>query len=332
MSEEAQEAESKSKDIGDDRIAGAESESEPTKITQDDVVDQNPAKAQKTEDPVSENQASGKEDRPGKYETEDWGGDKGDWRKQITGGKEDKTLERFNTPEDLYKSYVHMRQKLSSGELSSKLPENPSDEEVSEYRKEHGIPESYKDYEYSLPDGMEFGEQDQPYLEKFLEGMHNNHATPDMVDAALNAYAGILEDQAVAYVEKDRVDQENFEDEMRAEWGQEYRANKNMLENFLGSAPQDIREKIQNGRGPDGTAFLNDPSFVKWLSGMAREINPAASVIKSTGRDNLSAINDEIAKLDDEMRNDINKWHKNPEKKKRHRELLDAKMKLEARK
>lgn len=267
----------------------------------------------------------------GKYETAEWVGEHGDWRLQITGGEEDKTLERLNTPEDLYKSYNALRQKMSSGEMLTKLPDNPSDNDVQAYREQFGIPDNFKDYEYSLPKGMEFGEEDQPFIEGFLERAHSKHTPPEIVNEALNYYAESLEKQAVEIQEKDKADHMNFEDAMRNEWGTEYRANINMIENFIGQAPAEVAESLQHARGADGTALLNDTKFVNWMSGIVRELNPAASIVKTTGRDSMSAIESEIKELEKDMNSDINKWHKSPDKKERHRELLGAREKLKKR-
>jgi len=86
-----------------------------------------------------------------------------------------------------------------------------------------------------------------------------------------------------------------------------------------------------NGRGPDGTAFMNSPEMVEWLNGVVREVNPAASVVKMTGRNSVESVNDRLSELKGEMDTDINKWHKSPEKKAEYQKLLTAKEKLDTR-
>lgn len=254
-----------------------------------------------------------------------------DWRAEITGGVEDKTLNRFNSPKDLYKSYQALQKKMSSGEYVSKLPDNPSEDDIKAYRESLGIPESHDKYEYTLPEGFNFGEADKPYVDLFLKDLHNSNATPAQVNAALNSYAKIQQEAAMAYVERDKADHQNFEDTMRNTWGNEYRANMNMVKNFIENAPEKVRGMIANGRGPDGTALLNDPEFVEWIASINREINPAATILQTSGKDSLESVKGEIAKLEELMKSDIKAWHKNKEAKEKHRKLLAIQEKIESR-
>lgn len=257
-----------------------------------------------------------------------------DWRARMSGGDEKKlaTLERYGSEQAVADALIAAQQKIRSGDMTAKLPDNPTELDIAQFRKDHGIPETYDQYEYKLPEGFLFGEEDKPILDNYLKAMHDQHATPDQINAMLNVYANGIEEQAVQVQEKDNTDREATEDALRAEYGAEYRANINMVQNFISTAPEDVQNMLMNGRGPDGTAFMNNPEMVRWLNGVYREVNPAASVVKMTGRDTLQSVQDELVNLKEEMDTDIEKWRKSPDKRARYQTLLAAQEKLNARK
>lgn len=256
------------------------------------------------------------------------------WRDLMAAGDDAfrKQLDRVSSPLDIAKNYRELERKKSSAPAPAPtLPENATAEQVAEYRKAVGLPESPDKYEIKLPEGFQFGEKDKPYVDMYLKTMHDRNLPTEAVNAGLNAYAAILEKQATEYVQRDMSDKRAFEDQMRSEWGNEYRTNVNIVENFISSAPADIGEMIVHGRGPDGRALLNNPEFVKWINTMAREINPAATVVPSGG-DMVKTIDAELQALDDYRRANLNngRWHNDDARRARHRELLEAKSKLEA--
>ena len=256
-----------------------------------------------------------------------------DWRDSLTGGdaKRREAIDNYGSSEAVVDALMAAKQKIRSGDMLPKLGDNPTDDELAAYRKDHNIPESFDKYEYKLPEGFTFGEEDKPYLDKMLKGMHEKNATPDMINTMLNLHAVNIEEQAVQYQARDASQKETTEDTLRAEYGNDYRANINMVQNFLSTAPEGVQSMLLNGRGPDGTAFMNSPEMVRWMNGVTREINPAASVVKMTGRDTVAQVDSELDKLHADMSSDINAWHKAPEKKARYQELLTAKGKLDAR-
>jgi len=256
-----------------------------------------------------------------------------DWRARMSGGDEKKLsrLDRYASEQAVADALFAAQQKISSGDMQAKLPENPSDEELAAYRQEHGIPESFSEYEYNLPEGFSFGDHEKPFLDHVLQEMHAKNASPDLINTMLNAYANNVQQQADQIFEQDERDRTATEDALMAEWGPEYRKQHNIVKNYIDSAPDEVREFLLEARGPEGKAILNNPDVVRWLNSQALEINPAASVVSMTGRDTLSGVKSEIEQLKTEMNSDINAWHKSPEKKARYLELLEAEQKIEGR-
>ena len=89
-----------------------------------------------------------------------------DWRGRLAGKDADalKRLNRFQSPEGVYKSWRSLEQRLSAGEIKSALPKDASDEQVAEWRKENGLPEKPDGYQLTRVIGREWTEADKPLL------------------------------------------------------------------------------------------------------------------------------------------------------------------------
>jgi hypothetical protein len=256
------------------------------------------------------------------------------WRDLMANGDEKfrKQLDRVSSPLDVAKNYRSLE--LKKGEMFTKLKPDATPEEVTQFRKDNGIPETFDKYDTNLPDGMVFGETDKPFLDKYLTEMHAKNASPEAVKAGLVAYHKIIEEQAVQYVQRDLTDKTSFEDAMRSEWGTEYRANINMIGNFLNAAPEQVKEAVLNGRDGQGRALMNQPDFVRWMNGLVREINPAAALVPSNAKDASVSVDEELGKIAEYRKANLKngQWHKNDTMRSRERQLLEAKEKMAARK
>ena len=75
-----------------------------------------------------------------------------DWRTRLAGGdeKELKRLSRFASEADVYKAYRELEKKKSSGELKQALSKDATPEQIAEWRKENGIPETPDKYDLTF--------------------------------------------------------------------------------------------------------------------------------------------------------------------------------------
>ena len=258
-----------------------------------------------------------------------------DWRASMSGGDEKKMkiAERYSSPQAMMDALIAAQQKISSGDFTPTLGENPSDAELAAYREAHGIPDSPDKYEYKLPEGFNFGNEDQPYLDSVLEAAHKSNAPPAIVDGIINAYANVREQEAARQYQLDTQQREQVEDALRSEYGNEYRANHERIKNFIGTAPQEVQDMLLNGRGPDGRAFLNNLDMVRWLNdSVVGEIYGGLHPTEMGGRDAQQVVADELKTLEADMNRDITAWRKSPEKRKRYVELLEAQERINSRK
>ena len=209
-----------------------------------------------------------------------------DWRQNIAkelGYSEDdkflKRLERFTTPAGAVKSWLSVDQKISSGEYKKALGENATDEEKAAYRKSIGIPDTPDKYDFSLPDGTVFGEDDKAVFKSFAEIAHSQNMSQDQMKSTLGWYKDHMKAQQEAQQESDFNYQKDAEDTLRGEWGGEYRANINALTGLMAKLPEEVRNGLNEARMPDGSKLGNNPDYLRFMVEMAREINPIGTLL-----------------------------------------------------
>lgn len=260
------------------------------------------------------------------------------WRSQMAAistdsEKELKRLEMFESPEQIYKSYREMERMRSRGELKPTLPEKPTSEELSRWRKEMGIPAKPEEYKINLPAGKEVPEEDDPFLKAFLASAHEQNYTQTQVDSAIKSFYAEVDRQEELIAEAEKKKEAEMEDELRQAWGRDYRSNKAMAEALLARAPEGFRDRFMNGYLSDNTPIRASAEAWKWLVQMEREINPAATVVPGQGSDLGLTIDAEIKELKKEMANPNSSYWKGPEaedKQERYRKLIEAQERIKA--
>jgi hypothetical protein len=113
-----------------------------------------------------------------------------DWRATLPAElQQEPTLAKYKSLEEALKGSVHA-QKLVGKSLD--VPgADAKPEQIAEYRKRAGVPDTPAGYKLTLPtppegSGMEI---DQAVLSDYLGRMHAQHARPEVVQAGLDAYA-----------------------------------------------------------------------------------------------------------------------------------------------
>lgn len=251
------------------------------------------------------------------------------WRDQLAGddAKFRKQLERYASPEALAKSHRELQAKLSSGEFrAAKLSENPTDEEVAQWRKDNNVPEKAADYLNDLPSGIVLGDDDKDRVNSFLEAMHGKNVSKENVQAAIEWNQQMVEQEMQARHDRNVEAQQKTEDSLRQEWGPEYRRNINLINGMLDGLPKDAKDLFTSAQTADGVNIFNNPEIAKWLVDTARAVNPVATVVP--GASNPKAITDEIATLEKRMKDDYQGWFKDEAAQTRLRELYTAQERL----
>jgi hypothetical protein len=251
-----------------------------------------------------------------------------DWRARLAG--DDKKLlgylARVPSEKDLVARVKKHDDDIKAGKYLKPLGENPTDEEKAEWRKQLGVPEKPEDYR--LADGTVVGEDDKPFVDKFLGSMHEAGAPPAVVQAAIDTYYGIVEEQVAAEAEIANTAKSESIEALREEWGGDYKRNLNAMHGYLDTLPDAVAAAFRTGKGSDGVPLGYNPDVLKWLTAQALEANPLSTVVPGTGAKQATAIADEIAQIKQVMATDRARYDKDEGMQARYRELLDAQLKL----
>lgn len=253
-----------------------------------------------------------------------------DWRARLAG--EDKKLlgylARIPSEKELVARVKKHDDDLKAGKYLKPLPENPTDEEVAAWRKANGVPGAPEGYLEKLPEGLVVGDDDKPFVDKFLQSMHGANAPPALANAALATYYEIVEEQVAAQAEAENAARGESIEALREEWGGDYRRNLNVMTGFLDTLPEPVANAFRHGKGADGVPLGYNADVLRWLTSLAMESNPVATVVPGAGANQASAIADEIAAIDKVMREDRDRYNRDDKMQARYRELIDAQLKL----
>lgn len=244
------------------------------------------------------------------------------WREEMAkgvGGADAKAVEKelnrlkmFSSPTDVYKSQRELEGKLSRGEFKAPLPTDPTPEQLADYRKANGIPETPDKYEVKLANGLTLAEQDRPVLDAFKKDMHDLNAPPAIVNAAVNRFMEMQTAQAAAQLEKFSNDKTNTEQTLQKEWGGEYKKNINIvtsgIQTFFGSQA----DAVMNAIGGDGRPLMSNPDVLKAFNMLARQANPAAGLELPAGMNSAKSVDGRITELRKMMGQDGSDYWRGP--------------------
>ncbi|MCK5089324.1 MAG: hypothetical protein KAI25_07765 [Hyphomicrobiaceae bacterium] len=257
------------------------------------------------------------------------------WRDAFA-GEDDKfksQLERYNSPEDLGKAFREQRATISSGNLKQTPDENATPEDLAAFRAANGIPAEASGYLENLPEGLVLGEEDKEIFENFSGAMHEMNVEPQVMHKVIDWYNGFAEDQQDAMAELDNGHHQETEDQLRTEWGTDYRANINLVGSLIETTfGEENASAILNARDAEGRALMNIPGVLQGLADISRQLNPVAQLAPSTGRTADQTLEDEIGELEKFMKDDRKAYNKDEKSQARLRELYQIRIDHEARK
>jgi len=260
------------------------------------------------------------------------------WREAAALGQDGKVDEkllqrfaRYDSPTKALTALIAAQNRISSGELKSAkpFPAQGTPEEQTAWRAEQGVPASAKEYKIELAQGLVMGDEDKPVIDRFLEAAHASNMPPSQVNAAVNWY---FQDQVRQQEERSANDEQfrvSSEDKLRAEWGNDFRTNVNMINGLLDQAPAGMKDLFLGGRLADGNPIASHPQVLSWLAGLSRQINPVSTLVPGAGANIMTAIDDEIKKYESWMAApkhsaEGKKYWRDEAVQKRYRDLIDA--------
>lgn len=255
-----------------------------------------------------------------------------DWLDKMAGQDEKakNILGRYASPKAVAEALVAAQKKISSYKPQVELPQNPTEEDIKNYRKAYNIPDEPKGYDIKLDNGLIIGEEDQVIVDKFLERAHARNAKPSEIKATLQDYFETQHAQTQEITQRLDAQRQEAEDELRAEWGGNYRQNANIINNFVTNKFGEQSENVLNAVLADGTLLKNNPKVIRQFLNLAQEVDPVATIGRA-GMDSNS-IDQEIAAIEQTMKTNNKAYFNDKSMIKKYEELITAREKMKSRK
>ena len=249
-----------------------------------------------------------------------------DWRENYAGEDEKKLAyaTKYASPTAALDAGLAAQFKISTGEFVSTdpFPGEGTEKEQEAWRKDDGIPKDAKGYEL----GREIEEGHQTSVDSILEFAHARNLSPEAAKVAIDYYHENDQQTKEWNAEQDEKDRLSAEDELRAEWGPDYRSNINRINAFLDTAQEGVKDNILNARMPDGTPFCSNPDAMRFLIDSALMLQDKTTLVHMEDSEVKSLI-DEMNDIRSKMNTDeYRKGPKGEAMQKRYTELLSMKL------
>ena len=200
-------------------------------------------------------------------------------------------MSRYTSLEKWIESGWSAKQTIRKGEVSTGLPEDPSDEQLAEYRESNGIPATPDDYSF---DGLEMSETDNRVMGAVAQVAHQYNISNEALNAIAEAHL-VERDEVIQELDaQDGLDKQSTEKMLKEHWKGDYEANMGAVTSMLAGLPEDVREDVLTARTGSGKALFNSPEFLQFMADSALKINPVATI--PGGGDNPVGTADSVIK------------------------------------
>jgi hypothetical protein len=236
-------------------------------------------------------------------------------------------LERVSDLPVFAKNYFNAQDRIRKGEMSTGLPDNPTADQLAEWRSTHGVPLDVVGYKADLGDGLVLSEGDDRILGDVYPIAHKHNIPSSAMNEIVNAVLTARQREAQGLEDKDGIDKQSAEKAVRDAWGSDTVGNTNAIAGLVNTLPEKTKEVFLNARMSDGRAVFNDPGFLVAMADWARRLNPAGTVVPDSVNP-VQTIADELKQLKSQM--GTKEWFDDPSKAERYQALLVAKEQMEA--
>ena len=230
-------------------------------------------------------------------------------------------LERVVDEGTLLKNYVEAQEKIRNGQISTGLGENPTPEQLTEYRAANDIPTEAGEYKVELAEGLVIGDNDKAILDEVYKMGHDGNVPNSVMSNMVNTFLAGREAELESIQQDDGIHKQQTDAKLTEAWGTDKVTNVNLVRGMFNGMPESIREDFLGARMADGRALFNSPEAMVYFGDIARKLNPAGTVVPNANNP-VQAIGDEIKAL--EARMGEPGWHKDAEAQARYQSLIDA--------
>lgn len=189
---------------------------------------------------------------------------------EDTKGAWDKYASRYQSQAEFAKATVEMRKTYDQ---RVPLPQSPA--EMAEFYQKHGqalgIPKDPAEYEYEMPEGVNFDETEMGQIEEYRKVAHRTGRSKDgfKEDMKFLAESRKVQNDAIAARAK-KLTAKNHE-ALKREWQFDYETNVEVYKTAVNEFAKEDRDEFLTLRLEDGTLAQNHPVIAKMLVRAGRD-------------------------------------------------------------
>lgn len=228
------------------------------------------------------------------------------------------------------------QQKLSETRPTA-LPKDATPEQIAAYRKENGIPEKADGYLEAVKD-LNIPEGDREIIAPYLPIMHKHNLSPEVAKELIATRQAETDRQIEARIAEDKKLSTEWQEELRTEWGNQYRGNVANIKNLLTSRfGEEGMERLLTAREPNGDLILDNPGILRALAQLAIDVNGGAPTITTADGTSIADLKGATARkgeLEKMMGDSTSEYYKGPNAAKlqqEYRDIVDYELRQKAR-
>lgn len=217
--------------------------------------------------------------------------DEADWRVDDAAGDERvlRELKRYKSRANVARALVETKARVSAGIAPPKLPENATEEQVAEYRKAIGIPETPDGYGVKWRDDFKPTPEQNAMLEAWVAHAHAKNMQPGDVNEAVEFVQQWHDRQTQEYTNQLRRQIVQVDNELASEYGPDYERNIGVLkEHYLSLRPA-LRELVLNN--------LHNKSLIREVMSDALDMSPPGAMLEGDSAGGGRSLDEQINDL-----------------------------------
>lgn len=255
-----------------------------------------------------------------------------DWRVRMADGDEAflKQLRRYASEKNFGKAHKDAIKELRTKRAGVSLPDNASEEEVAEYRKAAGIPETPDGYQITLPNAEQASDADKEVLSAILETAHKTNTPPANLKAIADIYFAKQQEFAARQAEEAKRSAAETIRTLRSEWSREWDLNMRVMDDTLDQYTGNRGGELASLRLANGQPLATHELFARFVVNAGRELAPAAVLEYGGSGSGGKPIEEQIEEGLAVMNTDPNKYFSDAHQKKM-AALYEAQEKLRSR-
>ena len=242
------------------------------------------------------------------------------WRDGITDPDLRKQAERFGSQDDVFRSMLDLRKKLSNAIVPP--GKDASEDDIAAYRKRVGIPESPDKYDIPVPEGYEPTEADNEFRSAVSQTFHQLGLTADQAKGIGSWWNEVQAKNKEAEQQAHATYAQQQQEALRKEWaGDEYDKNIDIAARgakvYAEKAGIDF-EALRQIKTEDGQYLLDRADMVKMFNAIGRETGEDTIGVSEGDRETIS---EQITELR-QKRNEAQQHGKHAEAKELDKKLM----------